>query len=105
MSAERGRGYAEGYPFGRFSTLIDIGGGNGHVLAAILAEHPQLRGALFDLRPTADVARRFLTERGLAARCEGFAGDFFQAVPSGFDAYMIKSRLPHLHYHMSDHIP
>lgn len=84
---------AAGYPFGNLSTLIDIGGGNGHVLAAILAEHPRLRGALFDLPPTAEVARRFLAERGLAARCEVFSGDFFETVPSGFDAYMLKSCL------------
>ena len=60
-------------------------------------EHPQLRGALFDLPPTADVARRFLAERGLAARCEVFAGDFFETVPSGFDAYMLKSCLHDWH--------
>jgi hypothetical protein len=84
---------AAGYPFGRFETLIDIGGGNGHILAEILAQHPQLRGALFDLPPTAAVARQFLAERGLTARWEVFAGDFFDAVPSGYDAYMLKSCL------------
>jgi hypothetical protein len=84
---------AAGYPFGRFSSLIDIGGGNGHVLAEILALHAQLRAALFDLPPTADVARRFLAEHGLATRCEVFAGDFFETVPGGYDAYMLKSCL------------
>jgi len=84
---------AAGYPFGNLSTLIDIGDSNDHVLAAILAEHPRLRGALFDLPPTAEVARRFLGERGLAGRCEVFSGDFFETVPSGFDAYMLKSCL------------
>ena len=84
---------AAGYPFGRFAKLIDIGGGNGHVLAAILAHHPQLSGALFDLPPTADVAQRFLAERGFASRCEVIAGDFFDTVPRGYDAYMLKSCL------------
>jgi hypothetical protein len=88
---------AEGYPFGSFSTLIDIGGGNGHVLAAILAKHPQLRGALFDLPPTANVAKQFLAERGLATRCEIFGGDFFDKVPDGYDAYMLKSCLHDWH--------
>jgi O-methyltransferase domain/Dimerisation domain len=88
---------AEGYSFGSFSTLIDVGGGNGHVLAAILAKHPQLRGALFDLAPTANVAKQFLAERGLAARCEIFAGDFFDKVPDGYDAYMLKSCLHDWH--------
>ena len=84
---------AAGYPFGRFTTLIDVGGGNGHVLAAILAHYPELRGALFDLPATADVARRFLAERGLTARSEVFDGDFFDSVPRGYDAYMVKSCL------------
>jgi len=84
---------ASGYPFGRFETLIDIGGGNGHILAEILAQHPQLRGALFDLPPTAQVARHFLAERQLTARCEVFDGDFFVAVPGGYEAYMLKSCL------------
>jgi O-methyltransferase domain len=84
---------AAGYPFGRFTTLIDIGGGNGHILAAILAQHPQLRGALFDLPPTANVARGFLAERGFTSRSEVFAGDFFDSVPRGYDAYMLKSCL------------
>jgi O-methyltransferase domain len=51
---------ATGYPFGRFNTLIDIGGGQGHIIAEILKQHPALQGALFDLPPTADVARHFL---------------------------------------------
>ena len=93
----QGAKIAVGYPFGRFAKLIDIGGGNGHVLAAILAQHPGMRGALFDLPPTADVAQRFLAERGLAARCEVFAGDFFEAVPRGYDAYMLKSCLHDWH--------
>jgi hypothetical protein len=84
---------ASGYPFGRFETLIDIGGGNGHIMAEILTRHPQLRGALFDLPPTANVARDFLSQRELTERCEVFDGDFFDAVPSGYDAYMIKSCL------------
>jgi hypothetical protein len=84
---------ASGYPFGRFETLIDIGSGNGHILAEILTKHPQLRGALFDLPPTVEVARAFLSQRELTDRCEVFGGDFFDAVPSGYDAYRIKSCL------------
>jgi hypothetical protein len=84
---------AAGYPFGRFNTLIDIGGGQGHIIAEILKQHPALKGALFDLPPTADVARTFLAGQGLSHRCEVCAGDFFQAVPAGYDAYVIKSVL------------
>jgi hypothetical protein len=84
---------AASYPFGRFNTLIDIGGGQGHIIAEILRQHPALKGALFDLPPTADVARTFLAGQDLSHRCEVCAGDFFQAVPAGYDAYVIKSVL------------
>jgi hypothetical protein len=84
---------AVGYPFGRFNTLIDIGGGQGHIVAAILQQHPALHRALLDLPPTAEVARNFLAGQGLSPRCDVFAGDFFQSVPAGYDAYMIKSVL------------
>jgi len=76
---------AQGFPFSRFSTLIDIGGGAGHILADILLAHPQLRGTVFDLLRTTDVARQFLSERDCADRAEVMAGDFFQAVPLGYD--------------------
>jgi hypothetical protein len=58
-----------------------------------LKQHPTLKGALLDLPPTADVARHFLAGQGLSHRCDVFAGDFFVAVPAGYDAYMIKSVL------------
>jgi O-methyltransferase domain len=88
---------AAGYAFGRFAKLVDVGGGNGHVLAAILIQHPQLHGTLFDLPATAAVARHFLAERGLGARCEVLGGDFFKMVPRGHDAYMLKSCLHDWH--------
>jgi hypothetical protein len=84
---------AVGYPFGRFNTLIDIGGGQGHIIAEILQQHDALKGALLDLPLTAEVARNFLSGQGLSHRCDVFAGDFFAAVPTGYDAYMIKSVL------------
>jgi hypothetical protein len=84
---------AEGFPFNRFSTLIDIGGGAGHMLADILLAHPQLRGTVFDLPATTDVARQFLSARDFGDRAEVLAGDFFQAVPPGYDAYFVKSVL------------
>jgi O-methyltransferase domain len=76
-----------------FELVVDVGGGNGHILAAILAQYPQLRGALFDLPPTANVACGFLAERGLTDRSEVFAGDFFDSMPPDYDAYMLKSCL------------
>jgi hypothetical protein len=83
---------AAGFPFDRFPSLIDIGGAQGHVLVDILQRHPSVKGALFELPRTADVARQFLAAKGFP-QCEVFAGDFLESVPPGFDAYFIKAVL------------
>jgi len=88
-----GPAIAAGFPFGRFARLIDIGGAAGHILADILRAHPKIEGAVFDLPKTVEVARRFLDGQGLSDRTQVFAGDFFEAVPPGYDAYFIKSTL------------
>jgi O-methyltransferase domain len=79
-------------PFARFGSLLDVGGGQGHVLIDILQRNPSIRGALFDLPQTAGIARAFLAGKGFA-HCEVLAGDFFESIPSDFDAYFIKSVL------------
>jgi hypothetical protein len=84
---------ASGYPFGQFRTLIDVGGGQGHILAAILLAHKETRGTVFDIEPTAALARNLLLNRGLADRCDAVGGSFFVKVPSGYDAYILKSIL------------
>jgi hypothetical protein len=72
------------YDFGRFGTVVDVGGGNGALLAALLEAHPGMRGVLFD-QPQV-VGRAELGDRG-----EAVGGDFFEAVPEGGDAYVLKS--------------
>jgi len=84
---------AAGFPFHRFARVLDVGGGQGHILADILRAHPTVRGGVFDLPRTADVARKFLAAQGLTKRTEVIAGDFFEGVPAGWDAYFIKSTL------------
>jgi len=84
---------AAGYPFGQFRSIIDVGGGMGHILAEIMTRHQNLQGMLFDIEPTALLARNFITGRGLADRCKIQGGDFFVSVPSGYDAYIMKSVL------------
>lgn len=84
---------AAGFSFDRCKTLLDVGGGQGHILAEILKKHPGMRGGVFDLPKTADQAREFLAGAGLADRTTVVAGDFFENVPSGYDAYMAKSVL------------
>jgi orsellinic acid C2-O-methyltransferase len=65
------------------TTLADIGGGNGTLLAAFLDAHPDLRGILFDTPSGA-------TATVVGERCEIVTGDFFEAVPAA-DAYVLKS--------------
>jgi SAM-dependent methyltransferase len=80
----------EAYDFSPFRKIVDVGGGNGALLAAILPGCPAAAGVVFDLPPVAERARAFLAERGLADRCEVIGGDFFHAVPAGGDAYALK---------------
>jgi hypothetical protein len=72
-------------------TVVDVGGGNGTFIAAILRARPGLRGVLLDLERTVDSASEYLTGSGVADRCEVVAGDFFASVPSWADAYLLSS--------------
>jgi O-methyltransferase domain len=90
-SAVAGPILARGYDFGRVTKLCDVGGGTGGMLAEILAVHPALRAALFDLPEVAERGRDRLRERGLLDRCEIVGGSFFETVPAGCDAYMMQS--------------
>jgi hypothetical protein len=69
------------------TTLADIGGGNGTLLAAFLDAHPHLRGILFD---TPSGATAIVDDRCIDERCEVVTGDFFEAAPTA-DAYVVKS--------------
>ncbi|MQA85007.1 MAG: methyltransferase [Streptosporangiales bacterium] len=77
------------YDFGSFRTVVDVGGGNGALLAAVLAANPGLRGVLFDMPEVVPGTRRVLADAGVADRCNVVAGDFFDSVPSGGDAYLL----------------
>ncbi|WP_436497361.1 methyltransferase [Actinokineospora sp. HUAS TT18] len=80
-----------GYDWGRFTTIVDVGGGNGTVLAAILAAHPGTRGHLVDLDPTATEAARLFSARDLDAQAT--AGSIFDPLPAGADAYLLSDIL------------
>ena len=70
-----------------------MGGGCGELLACILARAPKARGVLFDQAHAIAQGRVHLETAGLASRCEFIAGDFFESVPAGGDAYLLKSVL------------
>jgi SAM-dependent methyltransferase len=81
---------AAAYDFSQFGTVMDVGGGNGAILVGLLGANPSLRGIVFDRAGAAERAREKLAAAGLSARCQVAAGDFFQAVPEGADAYLLK---------------
>jgi hypothetical protein len=81
---------AAAYDFAPFRKIVDVGGGNGALLTGILKANPALTGLLFDLPPVAERAAAELRAQGLGERCEIVGGDFFEAVPAGGDAYLLK---------------
>ncbi len=83
-------GVAAVYDFTPFKMLVDVGGGDGTLLAGILKENPGLRGIVFDLPRVAAAARNKLEAAGLRDRCEFVGGDFFEGVSEGGDVYLLK---------------
>jgi len=81
---------AAAYDFSAMRTIIDVGGGEGALLTGILRQNPGLRGTVFDLPRLTEGARRQIAAAGLGDRYEFVGGDFFDSVPGGFDAYVLK---------------
>lgn len=79
------------YDFTDFRTIVDVGGGHGRLLSMILAKAPGARGVLFDLPNVIDGAALELKRAGVAERCEAVSGSFFDSVPEGGDAYLMKA--------------
>jgi hypothetical protein len=78
------------YDFSNAGTMVDIAGGTGGLMGAILNANPMMRGVLFDLPHVIAEARPQLAAMGMQDRCETMAGDFFKAVPEGGDTYIMK---------------
>lgn len=78
----------EAYDFGQFKKIVDVGGGHGALMSAILKANPGLRGIVYDLPQVVAGTPALLAERGVADRCEAIGGDFFESVPAGADAYV-----------------
>ena len=78
------------YDFSAFGVLVDVGGGNGTFLGAILRANPGVRGLLFDLPHVVAGAPEVLGAAGVAARCAVAGGSLFEWVPEGGDAYLLK---------------
>jgi hypothetical protein len=81
-----------GYDFSQLGSVVDLGGGEGALLAAILHENPAVRGTLYDRAEVMTRAQEGgpLALPAVAGRVTFATGDFFQSVPSGHDAYLMK---------------
>ena len=77
------------YDWSQASVVVDIGGGSGSLLSAVLAANPHLRGVVFDLPPVALQARPVIEAAGLSDRCEIVGGDFFADALPGADVYVL----------------
>ena len=80
----------EAYDFSAFRIVVDVGGGSGMFLTAMLNQYPALHGVLFDLPAVADRARSSILGSDLSGRCGIEGGDFLTSVPAGADAYVMQ---------------
>ena len=90
LSAGNAEAVIRAYDFSSFRHIVDVGGGQGLMLAAILRAHPQIRGTLFDQPDVVARAKAVLVEGGVIDRCNVVGGSFFETVPEGADAYLMR---------------
>jgi hypothetical protein len=83
---------AQGFPFGEHRSVVDLAGGVGSLLAAILSRHA-ISGAVYDLPVISGAAEAFLKKSGLTDRAQFLPGNWFESVPEGFDVYIVKNSL------------
>jgi hypothetical protein len=86
---ERNAGLLSTFDFTGIGTMVDVGGGHGSLLAAILAANPYMRGVLFDRPEVVAGAHEVLRAAGVDDRCERVGGSCFDSVPEGGDAYLL----------------
>jgi hypothetical protein len=93
-SAQVARALLASHDLSQFKSFVDVGGGNGLLMEAILKAYPEARGVVFDLPEAIRDARPRLEGCGLSTRCRLAEGSFFDSVPHGGDAYLL-SRVLH----------
>lgn len=78
------------YDFTGLETIVDVGGGNGALLMAVLDKAPQAKGIVFDEEYVVEETRKILKAKGYDKRCDTAAGSFFDFIPANADAYLMK---------------
>jgi copper chaperone CopZ len=89
LSAIDGPAVADAYNFDEIQTIVDIGGGRGHLLATLLQRNPHLKGTLYEV-PHVLAGAKVGVLKAHANRCNFASGDMFSSVPTGADAYIMK---------------
>jgi hypothetical protein len=92
-SAHTSLSIARAFPFERYASVTDLGGGVGTLLAAILDEHSHLVGINLEIGDLQQESEKYFKQRGLASRSEVVAGNFLDEVPAGSDIYIVKNSL------------
>lgn len=87
------RAIVNAYDFSGITTLTDIGGGLGALIADILIANPLIKGLIADTPLVIQEAKKFIQAQGIKDRCEAIACDFFKKIPSGSDAYLMSNIL------------
>ncbi len=83
----------QGYNFSTITTLVDIGGGEGFLLANILRTYPAIRGILFDMPAALEKAEETMKQYGMKERVTITEGNFLDSIPEGADGYLLKNIL------------
>ena len=82
------------FDFSGIKTLVDVAGGHGSLLLAILESHPEMQGILFDQADVIERAKSLMagddTNERAKKQCQLVPGNFFESVPQGADAYLLK---------------
>jgi len=77
------------HDFAPYRRIVDVGGGDGYLLATILSQNPAAHGVLFDQHHVIAAGSASLESAGVLSRCERIGGDFFESVPPGGDLYVL----------------
>ncbi|MGI0490738.1 methyltransferase [Alkalinema pantanalense CENA528] len=90
FSAQEISGVLSHYDFSGIGTLVDVAGGHGSLLTSILQAYPTMQGILFDLPAVIAGAQSVVAQTPVADRCQLIAGSFFEPLPTGANAYILK---------------
>jgi cyclopropane fatty-acyl-phospholipid synthase-like methyltransferase len=90
MTAQVNEALHAAYSFAGANKIMDVGGGHGALIRSILQKNPSMTGILFDSPQVIEGATKKIQDSDIADRCETVGGNFFESVPSGADAIILK---------------